>query len=119
MYKNLERIFYFSPLLALTEDFEQKLAKTFNDVNEVLIYNHLFSGSIEEKKSFESGQVYDSQWIFDNESFNRPFIITTTQRLLITIFSNKQADKLKLASFRNSLLIIDEVRPFQNTYLEA
>jgi CRISPR-associated endonuclease/helicase Cas3 len=109
-YKNLERIFYFSPLLALTEDFEQKLAKTVNDVNEVLIYNHLFSGSIEEKRSFESGQVYDSQWIFDNESFNRPFIITTTQRLLITIFSNKQADKLKLASFRNSLLIIDEVQ---------
>ncbi|MDQ6862626.1 MAG: hypothetical protein M3044_02260 [Thermoproteota archaeon] len=78
--------------------------------NEVLIYNHLFSGSIEEKRSFESGQVYDSKWIFDNESFNRPFIITTTQRLLITIFSNKQADKLKLASFRNSLLIIDEVQ---------
>jgi Lhr-like helicase len=46
-YKNLERIFYFSPLPALTEDFEQKLAKTVNDVNEVLIYNHLFSGSIE------------------------------------------------------------------------
>jgi CRISPR-associated helicase Cas3/CRISPR-associated endonuclease Cas3-HD len=109
-YKNLERVFYFSPLLALTEDFEQKLAKTVNDVNEVLIYNHLFSGSIEEKRSFESSQVYDSQWIFDNESFNRPFIITTTQRLLITIFSNKQSDKLKLASFRNSLLIIDEVQ---------
>ena len=75
-----------------------------------MIYNHLFSGSIEEKRGFESGQVYDFNWIYENESFNRPFIITTTQRLLITIFSNKHADKLKLASFRNSLLIIDEVQ---------
>ncbi len=118
-YKNLERIFYFSPLLALTEDFEEKLAKTVSDVNEVLIYNHLFSGSIEEKKTFESGQVFDSQWIFENESFNRPFIITTTQRLLITIFSNNQADKLKLASFRNSLLIVDEVQTIPKYILKS
>jgi CRISPR-associated endonuclease/helicase Cas3 len=118
-YENLERIFYFSPLLALTEDFERKLTNTVSDTDEVLIYNHLFSGSIEEKRSFESGQVYDSQWIFENESFNRPFIITTTQRLLITIFSNKQADKLKLASFRNSLLIIDEVQTIPKYILKS
>jgi CRISPR-associated helicase Cas3 len=65
------------------------------------------------------GQVYDSQWIFENESFNRPFIITTTQRLLITIFSNKQSDKLKLASFRNSLLIIDEVQTIPKYILKS
>ena len=110
-YKNLERIFYFSPLLALTEDFEDKLAKTVRDLDQILIYNHLFSGSIEDKKRISEGSnVYESHWIFENESFNRPFIITTTQRLLITIFSNNHADKLKLASFRNSLLIIDEVQ---------
>jgi CRISPR-associated endonuclease/helicase Cas3 len=110
-YQNLERIYYFSPLLALTEDFERKLSDTTQSLDEILVYNHLFSGSIEEKNRFESGiQFYESGWIFDNESFNRPFVITTTQRLLITIFSNKHADKLKLASFRNSLLIIDEVQ---------
>jgi hypothetical protein len=65
----------------------------------------------------ESGQLYQIQeWslscctLFDDESFNRPFVLTTTQRFLITIFSNKHADKLKLASFRNSLLIINEVQ---------
>jgi CRISPR-associated endonuclease/helicase Cas3 len=111
MYKNLERIFYFSPLLALTEDFEEKVADTIHDLDEVLVYNHLFSGSIEEKRRIvEGSQAYESQWIFENESFNRPFIITTTQRLLITLFSNNHADKLKLASFRNSLLIVDEVQ---------
>lgn len=114
MYKNLERIFYFSPLLALTEDFEDKLADT------ILVYNHLFSGSIEEKRRIAEGsQAYQAQWIFENESFNRPFTITTTQRLLITLFSNNHADKLKLASFRNSLLIIDEVQTIPKYILRS
>ena len=80
---------------------------------EVLIYNHLFSGSLEEKKmnmNIESNQTFDSPWIFNNESFNRQFVISTTQRFFITVYSNKHADKLKLASFRNSLLILDEVQ---------
>jgi CRISPR-associated endonuclease/helicase Cas3 len=113
--KNLERIFYFSPLLALTEDFEKKFAYTLynKSIEEVLIYNHLFSGSLEEKKMMkmlQSVQTFDFPWIFNNESFNRQFVISTTQRFLITVFSNKQADKLKLASFRNSLIILDEVQ---------
>jgi hypothetical protein len=62
---------------------------------------------------------YQSEWIFDNESFNRPLIIITTQRLLITIFSNRQADKLKLASFRNSLLIIDEAQTIPKYILRS
>ncbi|MGH9983739.1 MAG: CRISPR-associated helicase/endonuclease Cas3 [Nitrososphaeraceae archaeon] len=64
-------------------------------------------------------QFYQSDWIFDNESFNRPFVITTTHRLLMTIFSNYHADKLKLASFRNSLLIIDEVQTIPKHFLET
>lgn len=107
---NIERIFYFSPLLALTEDFERKLASTIQNPDEVLIYNHLFSGSLEEKKLAENGESNDSAWIFENESFNREFIISTTQRLLITLYSNRQRAKLKLVSLRNSLLIIDEVQ---------
>jgi len=111
--ESIERVFYFSPLLALTEDFENKLEsaiplKAHRD--EVLYYNHLFAGSIEDKKDFENGKRQQSGWIFLNESFNKKFVITTTQRLLITIYSNKARDKLKLASFRNSILIIDEIQ---------
>jgi Lhr-like helicase len=36
-YESLERVFYFSPLLALTEDFEKKLVDTVHDLEEVLI----------------------------------------------------------------------------------
>jgi CRISPR-associated helicase Cas3 len=115
-YKNditIERIFYFSPLLALTDDFEKKLEESIpnkDELEQVLTYNHIFAGSIEEKKKFEDGKRELTGWSFPIESFNKKFVVTTTQRLLMTLYSNKQRENLKLASFRNSILIIDEVQ---------
>lgn len=108
----LSRVYYFSPLLALTDDFETKLSKTVTQesLDEILSYNHLFSGSLEEKNRYEMGGYAEYHWLFEDESFNRKFIITTTQRLLMTLYSNKHSDKLKLVSLRNSLLILDEVQ---------
>ncbi len=109
--EKIHSIFYFSPLLALTEDFENKIAKVISDENaqeDILIYNHMFSDSL--KKRQENNIEYSNSWVFENESFNKKFVITTTQRLLMTIYSNKTQDKMKLASFRNSVLIIDEVQ---------
>ncbi|WP_205099034.1 CRISPR-associated helicase Cas3' [Candidatus Nitrosotenuis uzonensis] len=110
--KDVERVFYFSPLLALTDDFESKIENVISsdDLQDVLSYNHIFAGSIEEKRLFEKGLREHSGWLFSNESFDRKFVITTTQRLLMTLFSNKQRENLKLASFRKSVLIIDEVQ---------
>ena len=109
--KNIQRIFYFSPLLALTEDFERKFEKTLADkkIEDVLIYNHIFSDSLKGKRDHDD-KGYDIKWNFLVESFNKKFIITTTQRLLMTIYSDTTNDKMKLASFRNSVLIIDEVQ---------
>ncbi|MDE1766200.1 MAG: CRISPR-associated helicase Cas3' [Thaumarchaeota archaeon] len=106
----LERVYYFSPLLALTEDFEKKIFGIVKNQEKILVYSHLFSGSLEEKRKQETGVSAAHAWDFENESFNKEFIITTTQRLLITLFSNRQSDKLKLLSLKNSLLIIDEVQ---------
>lgn len=106
----LERAYYFSPLLALTEDFEEKIFGIVKSQERILVYNHLFSGSLEEKRKQETGVSATYAWDFENESFNKEFIITTTQRLLITLFSNRQSDRLKLLSLKNSLLIIDEVQ---------
>jgi CRISPR-associated endonuclease/helicase Cas3 len=110
--KKIERVFYFSPLLALTEDFERKFAKTVPDEqkDDVLYYTHLFAGTLEEKIKDGSGIRNSNRWVFLNESFNKKFVITTTQRLLMTLYCNKAREKLKLASFRNSVLIIDEVQ---------
>jgi len=110
--KDIERVFYFSPLLALTDDFESKIEQVISsdDLLDVLSYNHIFAGSIEEKREFENGLREHSGWLYSNESFDRKMVITTTQRLLMTLFSNKQRENLKLASFRKSILIIDEVQ---------
>jgi len=108
--KNVERIFYFSPLLALTEDFETKISSVIpeNQQDNILIYNHLYSGSLQDKRKEESR--ISNKWIFKNEAFNQKFIITTTQRLLMTLYSNSSREKIKFVSFRNSVLIIDEVQ---------
>ena len=133
--KKFERVFYFSPLLALTDDIETKLFKGYPkkgiapiargiDQNDVLIYNHLFQGTLKRKQErdkpaqsdlddydeFESIQSYKTKEWFEMESFNKKMIITTTQRLILTLYSNSAHDKLKLLSFKNSLLIIDEVQ---------
>ena len=51
--RRFERVFYFSPLLALTDDFEGKLyaengVSVLNqaDAEKVLVYNHAFTGSL-------------------------------------------------------------------------
>lgn len=109
----IQRVFYFSPLLALTEDFERKFESTIKQVEkqtgDVLIYNHMFAESLEEKRR-DGDEGYNREWNFLIESFNKQFVITTTQRLLMTIYSNTAKEKLKMASFRNSILIIDEVQ---------
>lgn len=118
-----ERVFYFSPLLALTEDFEVKLfgknesesVLKQKDLEKVLIYNHAFTGSLLKKTS---GAVSDEEEAgfrktreyFEVESFNREMIVSTTQRLLMVLYSNAPAEKEKLLAFKNSFLIIDEVQ---------
>lgn len=109
-HKKLERVIYFSPLLALTEDFETKIKLAAEkSLDDILIYNHLFSGILSQK-SPEGYVQTDQGWNFENESFNHKFIVTTTQRLLLTLYSNTASDKLKLMSLKNSLLILDEIQ---------
>jgi CRISPR-associated endonuclease/helicase Cas3 len=126
--EKFERVFYFSPLLALTEDFESKLFSEekkaasvlkHDDLGRVLIYNHMFTGSLLEKglkdgvvepEAGEEPAFFKTKEYFERESFNKELIVTTTQRLLMVLYSNTPADKEKLLSFRNSFLIIDEVQ---------
>jgi CRISPR-associated endonuclease/helicase Cas3 len=109
-YIGLERVIYFSPLLALTEDFEKKVKQiAAGSLEDILVYNHLFSGILSDKDT-EGYRVNSDGWNFENDSFNSKFIITTTQRLLLTLYSNSASDKLKLISLKNSLLIVDEIQ---------
>ncbi|MCL2358353.1 CRISPR-associated helicase Cas3' [Candidatus Bathycorpusculum sp.] len=134
-----ERVFYFSPLLALTDDFEGKLFSTkyadsvinHDDAEKVLVYNHEFTGNLLEKRQStdhsvmfdvdiedtEDHEFFKTKEYFDRESFNKQLIITTTQRLLMVLYSNRPADKQKLLSFKNSFLIIDEVQTIPKVLL--
>ena len=134
--QRFERVFYFSPLLALTDDFEGKLFNAEKgasvldqaDAEKVLVYNHAFTGSLLKKRqSKDSGVWFDAEAedpeffktkeYFLRESFNKQLIITTTQRLLMVLYSNEPADKEKLVSFKNSFLIIDEVQTIPKVLL--
>jgi CRISPR-associated endonuclease/helicase Cas3 len=82
-------------------------------VEDILVYNHLFSGTLLEKEDFrneDKGTYIRDDWLFEHESFNKKFVISTTQRLLMTLFSNKSSHKLKLLSLKNSIIIIDEIQ---------
>ena len=124
-FTQIRRVFYFSPLLALTDDFEGKLfSKTTGasiigqeDLEKVLVYNHTFTGSLSKKRKTEiiestgeESEFFKTKEYFEIESFNKELIITTTQRLLMTLYSNSSSDKIKLLSFKDSLLVVDEVQ---------
>jgi CRISPR/Cas system-associated endonuclease/helicase Cas3 len=134
--QRFERVFYFSPLLALTDDFESKLFSSDKnisvinsiDAEKVLVYTHAFTGSLLKKKlakdqgawpddETEDPKFFITKEYFDRESFNKPLIITTTQRLLMVLYSNTVADKRKLVSFKNSFLIIDEIQTIPKVLL--
>ena len=107
---DVDRVFYFSPLLALTNDIEEKILKNnIIDPEAILTYNHTYVGTLESKEN-KNNENFTPKWNFDYEAFNEKFIITTMHRLLMTIYSNKNRDKLKLASLTNALLIVDEVQ---------
>lgn len=109
--QEVERVMYFSPLLALTEDFENKIKDVLDQqaLDEILVYNHLFTGSLSSKLD-ENRALESFGYNFENESFHSKFTISTTQRLLMTLYFNSTSDKMKLASLRNALLIVDEIQ---------
>ena len=121
---NPKRVFYFSPLLALTDDIAAKLDETCKNnpdtKKQILVYNSTFTNILDEKipENGDDIQNMPEKWNFDFEAFNEKMVIATTQRLLMTIYSNFHKDKLKLASLRDSLLIIDEVQTLPKVLLK-
>ena len=121
---NPKRVFYFSPLLALTDDIAKKIDDTCKNnpdtKKQILVYNNTFTNSLNEKipENGDDIQNMPEKWNFNFEAFNEKMVIATTQRLLMTIYSNSHKDKLKLASLRDSLLIIDEVQMLPKVLLK-
>jgi len=122
---NYDRAFYFSPLLALTDGFVTALKgggsaprpamPKESDWNLVLEYNHMTAEPI---KRIEDDGMHEkigrreqsNEEIYNTSSFNYPFVVSTTARLLLTIYGNLASNSIKFASLSNSVIIIDEVQ---------
>ena len=117
-YNKINRVIYFSPFLALADDFISKITDNNvinkGDKKKILKYNYLSKELISEENEeldISEHKAFD----FEQESFNIEMIITTMERLLLTLFSNSTKNKMKFLSLTNSILIIDEIQtiPFE------
>lgn len=122
--KKYDRAFYFSPLLALNDGFINELkgdgksprpaVPRIADWDCVLEYNHMTAEPIswsENKKFSEDGSnEQNSAEFYKITSFNYPFIVSTTARLLLTIYGNLARNCIKFVSLSNSIIIVDEIQ---------
>jgi len=134
---NYDRVFYFSPLLALTDGFVMSLLEgnehsrpaipEETDQDLVLEYNHMAVEPISDRFRKEGQKFLDgitsheqkSAAIYAATSFNYPFIVSTTKRLLLTIYSNLASNCIKLASLANSVIIVDEIQTIPKFLLKS
>lgn len=115
----LEHCYYFAPLLALNNSFVE-LVRDKNVIPEethefVLTYNHASKSTLEPKNDEtdvddDLKEIDDGKYNFAYEAFQYPMVITTTQRLLLTLYANHKASAMKLVSMAKSLIIIDEIQ---------
>jgi len=76
-----------------------------NILGDVLKYHHLtkYKNSDDEQEQF-------SQKVFLTDIWHEPFIVTTFNQLLYTLFSNHNRDNVRLETLRDSVIIVDEVQ---------
>lgn len=132
---NHDRAFYFSPLLALTDGFIAALmgggaaprpaVPKETDRDLVLEYNHMTAEPISGRG--EGGEVHDmiarreqsSAELYEASSFGYPFVVSTTARLLLTIYGNLASSCIKFASLANSVIIVDEIQTVPKFLLKS
>lgn len=130
-----DRAFYFSPLLALTDGFIASLmgggaaprpaVPTESDRDLVLEYNHMTAEPISGRG--EDGAMHDmiarreqsSAELYEAASFGYPFVVSTTARLLLTIYGNLASSCIKFASLANSVIIVDEIQTVPKFLLKS
>ena len=130
-----DRAFYFSPLLALTDGFIAALmgggaaprpaVPKESDRDLVLEYNHMTAEPISGRG--EGGEVHDmiarreqsNAEQYEASSFGYPFVVSTTARLLLTIYGNLASSCIKFASLANSVIIVDEIQTIPKFLLKS
>lgn len=117
--ESYKHCYYFAPLIALNSSFVE-LVKDKHVVPKevhkfVLTYNHALKSTLDSEYT-ETGmhddleESDDERYNFAYEAFQYPLIITTTQRLILTLYANHKSYSMKLVSLAKSLMIIDEIQ---------
>jgi len=117
--ENLNHCYYFSPLIALNNSFVE-LVKDKHVISKeahefVLTYNYASKGTLDDNdkqtdRDDDLEETDTGKYNFAYEAFQYPVVITTTQRLMLTLYANHKASAMKLASLAKSLMIIDEIQ---------
>lgn len=133
--KSHDRAFYFSPLLALTDGFIAALmgggsaprpaVPEEGDRDSVLEHNHMtaepISGRGEDEGMHERigrGEQGSAE-LYKAASFRYPFVVSTTARLLLTIYGNLASNCIKFASLSNAIIVVDEIQTVPKFLLKS
>jgi CRISPR-associated endonuclease/helicase Cas3 len=102
--KNKRRIITAIPFTSIIDQTHREYENILGDV---LKYHHLTKYK-ETKEEDEKEQF--SQKVFLTDIWHEPFIVTTFNQLLYTLFSNHNRDNVRLETLRDSVIIVDEVQ---------
>lgn len=126
--ENLSRCYYFSPLIALNNSFVE-LVKVKHVIPKaahkfILTYNYASKGTLDHnnKQADRDDDLEENdtgKYNFAHEAFQYPVVITTTQRLMLTLYANHRKSAMKLASLAKSLMIIDEIQTIPRFMLQT
>lgn len=109
------KVIYFAPFLALVDDLEGKILSCMKNSQDMITYTSSYIGRTDKQSDSNPEGTRD----YNYEAFNKPFILTTTQRLLMTLYYNNGGDKMKLMAFKNAVLIVDEVQTIPKVCLPS
>jgi len=132
---NHDRAFYFSPLLALTDGFVAALmgggssprpaVPNEDDRSRVLEYNHMTAEPISWREEDEGmhekigRREQNSAELYETASFGYPFVVSTTARLLLTVFGNLASSCIKFASLASAIIVVDEIQTVPKSLLKS
>lgn len=100
-----DKIIYTIPFTSIID----QSAKIFNAIFSGRITVHHHKADYAAKNEEADNKDYD-RIKFLVESWSEPFIVSTFYQLFFALFSNTNSDNVKLQSFENSIVILDEVQ---------
>lgn len=104
-YQSMERIFYISPYISITEQNAEVFQKAIGNADWVLEHHSavIRIDNNSEDCEMDKGSMFDLNW-------EEPFICTTFVQFMNTLFSDRKECVRRMHRLINSVIIVDEVQ---------